>query len=1245
MGACALTPPAPIPAQPIVVAPIPAQLIVVASKPFTFQDFSNDNDNDNSTLQFPNTIDESYSVVPDLPLLGTGRFASVCVAEDRLTCTRVAVKIIDKAYSTHKRRNVYSEVELMRACLPHPNILPVLDCFETPSKLMLVLKLAEMGDLFEVVSNQGALGNNKARQCITMLLSAVCHLHSMNILHRDIKPENILLDELGVVYLSDFGLAEWVDHTGDGDAVGSVPYSAPEVVRHEYGKPSDMWSVGCVAYVVLTGEHPFGQITIDNDHDQVQHLLTKITQCDYSLEHEAFTSCAPAQDFVSQLLVFNPPSRLCADKALAHRWLADGGAFSALGDEEGGNSDVRSSDLNTPSEPSSDEGDDTVANEFGNLGLGHIENEFLPIRIKNQGTDGGILVGCGGFHLVLATATGDVFVTGRNDENQLGVALTEEDEFEPKVTVPLLVDLPMQNATIAKICCGFGHTLLLTSSGRVLAFGSNGRGECGVGHVDPVVYQPTLVEFPSKRIQVIDLASKGFHSLVLTEDGGVLGFGSNDCYQLGLEHDEVVSRPTVVPLEHACRTIACGVYHSAVVDCNDVLWVFGDNSFAQLAQIDLEQHVPLPLDFPLVIDKVSCGFAHTVLLAEGEHGPQVWAYGSNANGQLGLGHFDQVVLFPTPIESLHSLPVSTIECGYNTTFFWVEEQGLLACGTNENGELGIGTGLPDQCLPARVVAVPISRNTPTVLASNFTVLLPPSSSTAFPPPSQARQSNLDSFSHLPAPSSSSSGGGGGGNSSSSNEATKTGEPLRNKRRHSNMGNHHYSHSLSGDLGRLLARASDDTVNRFMISDVTLQASADRGLFPVHKALINARCARLGKVIRAKLGSEATDSSPIVVLPKLTSDTLRRLLVFIYTSLVQISDASLSDILLLASCAQSLLAEDLFAACVLEIKTLLTDENVIVVLREACELNLLCVKRCCMEYIIDHFSQCVSSRNRQVVEILGNNPELLSEVVGLSSPDFANRLVRLLPASLVEEPSNASLERDMQALFESGEFADVCFQCQEENGDDDDFALVCHRVVLIARCPFFASSFQALYSLKEDGDAASVSAEDRKRVQLVFGYPDSSVGGTDGEGRVIVREINRSSPGALKCFLLYLYTDRIDSIKQDVAFDVLQMACIYGLGASPLAIECETMMKMHINASNAMDTLCIAKQLGRQELLQFALEYIVEHFVDCVSTSSEEVLRECLYDFPQLGVDLLMAVGARLRENKAESRLKKALQPQ
>lgn len=350
MGACASAPPAPPPPRrPVRDEPI------VSPKPFTFQDFSNeDYGPDQRPLHFPNTIDDSYVVVPDLPLLGTGRFASVCVAEDKLTGTRVAVKIIDKAYSAHKQRDVYLEVELMRACLPHPNILPMLDCFENTCKLMVVFKLAGMGDLFGVVAKHGALGGDRSRQCMAMLLSAVCHLHSLDILHRDIKPENILLDDSGVVYLGDFGLAERATSAGGGSAaVGSVPYSAPEVARLEYGKPSDMWSVGCVAYVVLTGEHPFGQVTDPDDG-----LLVRIAQCDYSLAHAAFASCILGQDFVNRLLVADPQARLSAEQALAHRWLANGGAFSVLGDGEDGNSDVRSSDLNTPSEPSSDGGDD-----------------------------------------------------------------------------------------------------------------------------------------------------------------------------------------------------------------------------------------------------------------------------------------------------------------------------------------------------------------------------------------------------------------------------------------------------------------------------------------------------------------------------------------------------------------------------------------------------------------------------------------------------------------------------------------------------------------------------------------------------------------------------------------------------------------------------------------------------------------------------------------------------------------------
>jgi hypothetical protein len=296
------------------------------------------------------------------------------------------------------------------------------------------------------------------------------------------------------------------------------------------------------------------------------------------------------------------------------------------------------------------------------------------------------------------------------------------------------------------------------------------------------------------------------------------------------------------------------------------------------------------------------------------------------------------------------------------------------------------------------------------------------------------------------------------------------------------------------------------------------------------------------------------------------------------------------------------------------------------------LGLLVVKRQCMLYIAAHFSSCVSAANRQVVEILGNSPELLSEVVGMSSPDFAKQIISSLPDHIANSSTTTTtLERDMMSLFESEELADVRFKCC--NTEEDEAFFLCHRVVLTARCPLFSSSFQALHALKEDGDQALVTQEDRNRVALVFDPQ------TDAEGRVVVREVNQSSSLALKCFLIFLYTDQL-AVKPDVAFDVLQMTYVYGMGTSSLARECEQVLRQNISPSNALDTLCIAQQLGVTLLLEFCLEYIVRNLVECVEANEGEDLNECVFDFPQLGVALLRAVGSRIRENKAQSALVK-----
>lgn len=381
-GACSSAPkPTPqqqeeeeISAPPLPPPPIETP-VAAASKPFAFKDFSeNDDDDDNNkaSLRYPSNIDSFYEIghIPSRKnnLLGIGRFACVCLGIEKLTQTRVAVKVIDKPYAEHKSRDVYLEVLLLQRALPHPNIIPLLDVFEHTKKLFVILKYAEQGDLFDVIHQQGRFSDARAKQTLGMLCSALQHLHSLQILHRDVKPENVFVGEDNVVYLGDFGLAEdLTDETVDiqqrrRTAGGSLPYSAPEVRTLKYGLPSDMWGLGCVAYVVLTGEHPFRRVNTarsqqeDNEQEQEEELsamLQRIDACEYTMEkHECFTAFPLAKDFVSRLLVLAPEERMSANQAINHDWLNS--RFAALNDDDG-ESEVHMSALNTPSEPSSEE--------------------------------------------------------------------------------------------------------------------------------------------------------------------------------------------------------------------------------------------------------------------------------------------------------------------------------------------------------------------------------------------------------------------------------------------------------------------------------------------------------------------------------------------------------------------------------------------------------------------------------------------------------------------------------------------------------------------------------------------------------------------------------------------------------------------------------------------------------------------------------------------------------------------------
>ncbi|XP_054721731.1 myosin light chain kinase, smooth muscle-like [Uloborus diversus] len=252
--------------------------------------------------------------------LGRGKFGTVHRCTEKATGKVFAAKFITTT-KPQDRKDVEREVEIM-AVLQHPRLLQLYDAFDDGKKTMcLILEIIEGGELFERVIDEDFVLTEKA---VTIFMRQICdgvlYMHSKNILHLDMKPENVLCTSRtgNRIKLIDFGLARKYDPKKKLKILFGTPeFVAPEVVSFEtISYQTDMWSVGVICYVLLSGLSPFMG-------DSDMETMANVTRAEWDFEDESFDDISDdAKDFISKLLVKDRLQRMDATQALQHAWLS-----------------------------------------------------------------------------------------------------------------------------------------------------------------------------------------------------------------------------------------------------------------------------------------------------------------------------------------------------------------------------------------------------------------------------------------------------------------------------------------------------------------------------------------------------------------------------------------------------------------------------------------------------------------------------------------------------------------------------------------------------------------------------------------------------------------------------------------------------------------------------------------------------------------------------------------------------------
>eukprot|EP01117_Protostelium_nocturnum_P013864 TRINITY_DN5217_c1_g1_i2.p1 TRINITY_DN5217_c1_g1~~TRINITY_DN5217_c1_g1_i2.p1 ORF type:complete len:275 (+),score=89.81 TRINITY_DN5217_c1_g1_i2:330-1154(+) len=264
-------------------------------------------------------IDDYYVIGQKL---GKGSFSVVYEGTEKKTGQKYAVKVISKKFI--KAKLLEREIEIMTT-IRHENVLFCKAVYEQDDAICLVLELVKGGELYDKIVEEGEYTEEEAKGIVLQIINAVEYLHANGIAHRDLKPENILCETLPDstedfrrerIKVADFGLSKMFSREDLMTQCGSPTYVAPEVLSSKtYDKAVDMWAIGVITFVMLTGCFPFFE-----EGNNFKALYEKIVNVSYTFPAEPALS-QEAKHFISTLLVKDSTKRATPQQCREHPWL------------------------------------------------------------------------------------------------------------------------------------------------------------------------------------------------------------------------------------------------------------------------------------------------------------------------------------------------------------------------------------------------------------------------------------------------------------------------------------------------------------------------------------------------------------------------------------------------------------------------------------------------------------------------------------------------------------------------------------------------------------------------------------------------------------------------------------------------------------------------------------------------------------------------------------------------------------